>query len=68
MAETIWKWETDQDGIDNLRFVSAPMPEVGEDEVLVEIGAVSLNYRDTEVTTIHQAPSVQRPPAESSPQ
>lgn len=43
------KWITLQDGLDNLTLEDAPAPEPpGADEVLVEIKAVSLNYRDTE--------------------
>ena len=42
------KWLTRQDGLDNLTIDDATVPEPGTDEVLVEIRAVSLNYRDTE--------------------
>lgn len=45
----VQQWLTQQDGLDNLKKGSAPMPKPGKDEVLVEIKAVSLNYRDTEV-------------------
>ncbi|KAF7191267.1 Zinc-type alcohol dehydrogenase-like protein [Pseudocercospora fuligena] len=48
MAE-IKKWVTKQDGLDNLRYTTGPMPEPKEGEVLVQINAVSINYRDTEV-------------------
>ena len=44
----VQQWQTLQDGLDNLTKTSAPMPQPGKDEVLVEISAVSLNYRDTE--------------------
>ncbi|KAK4201497.1 putative zinc-containing alcohol dehydrogenase [Triangularia verruculosa] len=43
------RWLTDQDGIENLKTDTIPMPKPGKDEVLVKISAVSLNYRDTEV-------------------
>ncbi|KIW22408.1 uncharacterized protein PV07_12296 [Cladophialophora immunda] len=43
------KWETAQDGLDKLTKSTCPIPVPGEDEVLVEVRAVSLNYRDTEV-------------------
>ncbi|KAK1750095.1 putative zinc-binding dehydrogenase [Echria macrotheca] len=46
---TVEQWLTQQDGLDNLRRSSAPMPSPGKDEVLVAIHSVSLNYRDTEV-------------------
>lgn len=43
------KWITAQDGLDKLSLQDAPAPgPPGADEVLVEIKAVSLNYRDTE--------------------
>lgn len=43
------KWITAQDGLDKLTLQDAPAPDPpGTDEVLVEIKAVSLNYRDTE--------------------
>lgn len=44
------KWETDQDGIDNMRLTTGPIPDFKEEHVLVKINAVSLNYRDTEGT------------------
>ncbi|KAK4216825.1 hypothetical protein QBC37DRAFT_416249 [Rhypophila decipiens] len=52
MADTtkqVQQWTTRGDGLDNLSRSSAPMPTPGKNEVLVEIKAVSLNYRDTEV-------------------
>lgn len=48
MPTTIKQWVTAQDGLDNLRMTEADMPVPGDKEVLVEIHAVSLNYRDTE--------------------
>lgn len=48
MATRIKQWQTAQKGIDDLKLVEAPMPSPGDNEVLVEIRAVSLNYRDTE--------------------
>lgn len=45
---SIQQWETPQDGLDSLVMTDAPRPVPGDDEVLVEIHAVSLNYRDTE--------------------
>ncbi|KAK3951515.1 hypothetical protein QBC32DRAFT_262156 [Pseudoneurospora amorphoporcata] len=44
------QWHTLEDGFDNLTRGTAPIPTPGQDEVLVKIKAVSLNYRDTEVT------------------
>ncbi|KAI1613136.1 alcohol dehydrogenase [Exophiala viscosa] len=43
------KWQTSQDELDHLWKTTGPIQEPGRCEVLVEIHAVSLNYRDTEV-------------------
>ncbi|KAK5404680.1 hypothetical protein LTR06_009401 [Exophiala xenobiotica] len=45
----VHKWQASQDGLENLTRSTGPMPKPGKNEVLVEIHAVSLNYRDTEV-------------------
>lgn len=42
------RWESSQDGLGNLVQTTGPIPTPGKDEVLVEIHAVSLNYRDSE--------------------
>jgi NADPH:quinone reductase-like Zn-dependent oxidoreductase len=44
----IKRWLTAQDGLEKLRLDEVDCPEPKEDEVLVEVRAVSLNYRDTE--------------------
>ncbi|KXG54469.1 Polyketide synthase, enoylreductase [Penicillium griseofulvum] len=44
------QWITPLKGIDSLSQTEVPMPAPGPNEVLVEIRAVSLNYRDVEVT------------------
>ncbi|KAF2093195.1 NAD(P)-binding protein [Rhizodiscina lignyota] len=49
MADKVVQWESAQDGLDKLTLNEAPVPSPGEDEVLVKISTVSLNYRDTEV-------------------
>lgn len=46
--QKIKQWLTGQDGLDKLRMDEAECPTPGEDEVLVEVHSVSLNYRDTE--------------------
>ncbi|KAF5861441.1 hypothetical protein ETB97_012920 [Aspergillus alliaceus] len=56
---SIHQWTTPLKGLDSLRLTQAPKPTPGKGEVLVEIHAVSLNYRDVEVTngeyTHHQS-------------
>lgn len=47
--QKVQQWLTGQDGLDKLRMGQTDCPTPGEDEVLVEIHSVSLNYRDTEV-------------------
>ncbi|OGE55778.1 hypothetical protein PENARI_c004G10750 [Penicillium arizonense] len=46
----VQQWITPLKGLDSLTRTEAPMPVAGKGEVLVEIRAVSLNYRDVEVT------------------
>lgn len=47
MTENL-RWQTRQDGLDKLFSTTGPVPTPGDDEVLVKIKTVSLNYRDTE--------------------
>ncbi|KAJ5086163.1 hypothetical protein N7532_010934 [Penicillium argentinense] len=47
---SVQQWVTPLKGLESLRRTEAPMPAPGTGEVLVEIHAVSLNYRDVEVT------------------
>jgi NADPH:quinone reductase-like Zn-dependent oxidoreductase len=49
LPTTMKQWVTSQDGLDNLNLTTAPLPTPGPHEVLVQISAVSINYRDTEV-------------------
>lgn len=43
------EWVTNQDGLDKLQLTEVPAPDrLGDDEVLVKINVVSLNYRDIE--------------------
>lgn len=46
---SIQQWTTSLQGLDSLQLGEAPKPTAGKGEVLVEIRAVSLNYRDFEV-------------------
>lgn len=48
--QKIQQWKSGQDGLDKLYMEEADIRTPGEDEVLVEIHSVSLNYRDTEGT------------------
>ncbi len=41
------RWEMTAPGRRNLELATRPMPEPGPGEILVEVAAVSLNYRDT---------------------
>lgn len=45
---SIQQWVTPLEGLDSLRQTEAPMASPGQGEVLVEVHAVSLNYRDVE--------------------
>ncbi|KAF3401601.1 hypothetical protein F1880_010010 [Penicillium rolfsii] len=47
---SIQQWVTPLEGLDSLRQTEVPMVSPKSGEVLVEIRAVSLNYRDVEVT------------------
>jgi NADPH:quinone reductase-like Zn-dependent oxidoreductase len=58
--QKIKQWVTGQDGLDKLRMEETERPTPGEDEVLVEIHSVSLNYRDTEGSSITE--QSRRPP------
>ncbi|KAK7525218.1 alcohol dehydrogenase [Phyllosticta citriasiana] len=51
MADTqqVQQWQTQQDGLEKLYMTTSGLSKPGKDEVLVEVGAVSLNFRDTEV-------------------
>src|SRR5580704_17066693 len=39
-------WQLDNFGLDNLRLGEAPTPTPKDDEVLIKVSAVSLNFRD----------------------
>jgi NADPH:quinone reductase-like Zn-dependent oxidoreductase len=46
MGKTMRRWEMSGIGRDKLRLAEAPVPEPQAGEVLVKVGAASLNYRD----------------------
>ena len=45
------QWISGQDGLENLKPTESEMPIPGQNEVLVQINTVALNYRDTAVVT-----------------
>lgn len=47
-AMSVQQWVTPLEGLNSLRRSEAPMPTPGKGQVLVEVHAVSLNYRDVE--------------------
>ncbi|KAF2003680.1 NAD(P)-binding protein [Amniculicola lignicola CBS 123094] len=65
LPQKIKQWVTGQDGLDKLRMEEVDLPTPEEDEVLVEVHAVSLNYRDTEVAMglYNHHKGVTQPPA-----
>jgi len=46
MGETMRRWEMSAIGRGNLQLAKAPVPEPKDGEVLVKVGAASLNFRD----------------------
>lgn len=46
MNRTMKRWTLDQPGRQNLKMISAEIPLPGQNEVLVRVSAVSLNFRD----------------------
>lgn len=54
-ATTMKQWvvETKDKDFDGLVFKDAPVPKVGENEVLVKLNAASLNYRDLVIPKVH---------------
>ena len=46
---SIKQWETNLDGIPNLRLAESTVRPPASDEILVKITAVSLNYKDAEI-------------------
>lgn len=48
MTTTVEQYVSQYDGADGLKKEKTTISSVGDDEVLVEIKTVALNYRDTE--------------------
>jgi len=49
MTDAMKRWEIPSFGLDKLRLATAPRPQPKVGEILVQVEAVSLNYRDTQV-------------------
>lgn len=49
-----WTVLDKENGFDGLTFGEAPVPKVGEHEVLVKFRAASLNYRDLIIPKVRQ--------------
>ena len=49
MKSTMRRWSMSGPGLDKLNMETVPVPQPGIGEILVEVEAVSLNYRDVEV-------------------
>lgn len=58
MAHHYMRWTLSSSGsMDNLDYGSAPVPaEVGPEDVLVELQAASLNYRDIVIAKVPTCP------------
>ena len=49
MAETTSRqWESDLDGIENLKLVTKSVPKPAKGQILVKVSTVALNYKDGE--------------------
>lgn len=48
-----WVVESKDKDFDGLVYQDAPVPKVGESEVLVKLQAASLNYRDLIIPKVH---------------
>ncbi|MFA4892176.1 NAD(P)-dependent alcohol dehydrogenase [Brevundimonas sp.] len=46
MSETMKRWQLPSFGLKNLELAEAPVPTPGNNELLIRVAAVSLNYRD----------------------
>ena len=42
-------WQLENFGLDNLKQVELEKPEITEDQILIKVNSVSLNYRDTAI-------------------
>lgn len=47
-----WVVNSDKNGLDGLVYVDAPMPTVGDNDVLIKVRAAALNYRDVAIPKV----------------
>lgn len=61
-SKTMKQWVVrDKGSFDSLKLEEVPIPEVGENDVLLKMHAVSLNYRDLMVATVNVTPTTTTP-------
>ena len=46
MNETMRRWQLPSVGLNNLELAEVPVPRPGRNELLIQVAAASLNYRD----------------------
>lgn len=47
-----WVVRSDKNDLDGMVFVDAPVPQVGENDVLVKLHSAALNYRDVAIPKV----------------
>lgn len=55
------QWIFEQFGLENLKLREVPLREIQDDEILIEIKSVSLNYRDLLMVKGHYNPKLKMP-------
>lgn len=55
MSSTMKQWSVDVPDKDfrGMKYTTVPIPEVGDDEVLVKFKAASINFRDLAIAKVH---------------
>ena len=46
-------WHLENFGLDNLKQVEVDKPKINENQILVKVNSVSLNYRDTVLSKVY---------------
>jgi NADPH:quinone reductase-like Zn-dependent oxidoreductase len=62
-----WIVESKDKAFDGLVYQDAPMPKVGESEVLVKLQAASLNYRDLIIPKVQHLLNYETGPGSQTP-